>query len=64
MFKQVLSSFGLHGVQVDTILNTPHLEVGQNLQGSIHFKGASSTKKNQWDFFRTHDVGGSRKRRT
>ena len=45
MFNQVLSSFGIQGVQVDTILTTPHLEVGQNLSGSIHFKGASSNKK-------------------
>ena len=45
MFKQVLSSFGLQGVQVDTILNTPHLQVGQALQGAIHFKGASSSKR-------------------
>ena len=45
MFKQVLSSFGLHGVQVDTVLHSPHLEVGQSLQGTIHFKGASSSKR-------------------
>ena len=45
MFKQVLSSFGIQGVQVDTLLHTPHLEVGQALQGVIHFKGASSNKR-------------------
>lgn len=45
MFNKVLSSFGIQGVQVDTILHTPHLEVGQSLQGAIHFKGANSNKK-------------------
>lgn len=45
MFKQVLSSFGIQGVQVDTLLHSPHLEVGQALQGVIHFKGATSNKR-------------------
>lgn len=45
MFKKVLSSLGVQGVQVNTVLTNPQLQVGQNLQGAIHFTGASSSKR-------------------
>lgn len=45
MFQQILSSFGIQGVKVDTILHTAQLSVGQTLQGNIHFQGTSSNKR-------------------
>ena len=45
MLKKLLSSFGVQGVQVDTILHNPTLQAGQNLSGEIHFKGAASNKQ-------------------
>lgn len=44
MLNKLLSSFGIQGVQVDTILHTQHLQPGQNLSGEIHFKGANNDK--------------------
>ncbi len=44
MFDKLISSLGLQGVKVDTILHTPVLQAGQTLQGEIHFQGASSNK--------------------
>lgn len=45
MFKKVLSSLGLQGVKIDTILHNDQLYPGQNLQGQIYFQGSSSAKK-------------------
>lgn len=44
MFNKLMSSLGLQGIKVDTILHTPVLHAGQNLQGEIYFQGASSSK--------------------
>ncbi len=44
MFNKLISSLGLQGVKVDTILNTPILQAGQQLTGEILFQGASSNK--------------------
>ena len=44
MLNKLLSSIGIQGVQVDTILHTQQLQAGQNLSGEIHFKGSNSDK--------------------
>lgn len=44
MLNKLLSSIGIQGIQVDTLLQNAALQPGQNLQGEIHFKGASTNK--------------------
>lgn len=44
MLNKALSSLGLQGIKTDTLLRTPQLYPSQNLQGQIHFQGASVNK--------------------
>lgn len=44
MLNQVLSKLGLQGIKIDTLLQNPHLQPGQMLQGQINFQGGSSNK--------------------
>lgn len=44
MLNKILSSFGVQGIHIDTILKTSSLQPGQLLTGEIHFKGATTNK--------------------
>lgn len=44
MLNKLMSSLGMQGIQVDTLLHTSRLQAGQVLTGEVNFKGASSNK--------------------
>src|SRR5690606_36131520 len=44
-FKDFLSSIGIGSMKVDTVVERPHLEEGETLNGTIYFEGGESDQE-------------------
>ncbi len=44
-FKEFLSSIGFGSMKVDTVVERPHLEEGETLNGTIYFEGGDSDQE-------------------
>ncbi|UJF25570.1 sporulation protein [Planococcus sp. 107-1] len=41
-FKQFLSSIGIGSMQIETVVERPHLDEGETLNGTVYFTGGES----------------------
>lgn len=41
-FKQFLSSIGIGAMQIETVVERPHLDEGETLNGTVYFTGGES----------------------
>lgn len=44
-FKEFLSSIGIGSLKVDTVVERPHLEEGETLNGTIYFEGGDADQQ-------------------
>lgn len=44
-FRDFLSSIGFGSMKVDTVVERPHLEEGETLNGTVYFEGGDSDQK-------------------
>ena len=44
-FKEFLSSIGFGSMKVETVVERPHLEEGETLNGTIYFEGGDSDQE-------------------
>ncbi|WP_033541690.1 sporulation protein [Planococcus sp. CAU13] len=44
-FKDFLSSIGIGSMKIDTVVERPHLEEGETLNGTIYLEGGDSDQK-------------------
>lgn len=44
-FKQFLSSIGIGSMQIDTVVERPHLDEGETLNGTVYFTGGESDQE-------------------
>ena len=44
-FKQFLSSIGIGSLKINTVVERPHLEEGETLNGTVYFTGGSSDQE-------------------
>lgn len=44
-FKQFLSSIGIGSMKIDTVVERPHLDEGETLNGTVYFTGGESDQE-------------------